>query len=120
MEIPYDDLFDKYNVNESDSTIIVRALDQGDENVYALIRNPNTNGGTLTYDNESVSLSLYAAKMNGDRQTKNKFARFLAYDAQEVGDPTAGDTRVEEVVQLGRAAWNSSTAPNTRAATPPR
>ena len=88
VEIPYDDLFDKYNVNESDSTIIVRALDQGDENVYALIRNPNTNGGTLTYDNESVSLSLYAAKFNGDRQTKNKFARFLVYDAQEVGDPT--------------------------------
>ena len=87
VEIPYDDLFDKYNVNETEAIIVIRALDQGDEKIYSLIKNPNTNGGTLTYDNESVSMSLYAAKFNGDALTKNKYCRFLAYDASEVGDP---------------------------------
>ena len=87
IELPYDELFDMYNTNISDSTIIVRALDQGDEKVYALIRQPNTNGGTLTYENESVSMSLYAAKFNGNALTKNKYCRFLTYDGSEVGDP---------------------------------
>ena len=87
VEIPYDELFDKYNINETDATIIVRALDQGDEKVYALIRQPNANGGTLTYDNESVSLSCYSAQFNGGGLTYNKYCRFFVYDVSEVGDP---------------------------------
>lgn len=87
IEIPYDELFDKYNLNETDSTIIVRALDQGDEKAYALIRQPYTNGGTLTYENESVSLSCYSAKFNGNALTENKYCRFFVYDLSEVGEP---------------------------------
>ena len=87
IEIPYDELFDRYNTVDSDYAIIIRALDQGDEKVYALIKNPNANGGTLSYQNESVSLSIHAAKFDGDALTKNKYSRFLAYDTSDVGDP---------------------------------
>lgn len=87
IEIPYDELFDRYNTVDSDYAIIIRALDQGDEHVYALIKNPDANGGTLSYQNESVSLSIHAAKFDGDALTKNKYSRFLAYDTSDVGDP---------------------------------
>jgi hypothetical protein len=87
IEIPYDELFDRYNTVDSDYAIIIRALDQGDEHVYALIKNPDTNGGTLSYQNESVSLSIHAAKFDGDALTKNKYSRFLAYDTSDVGNP---------------------------------
>ena len=87
IEIPYDELFDRYNTVDSDYTIIIRALDQGDEKAYVLIKNPNANSGTLSYENDSVSLSMYAAKFDGDALTKNKYTRFLAYDTSEVGDP---------------------------------
>jgi hypothetical protein len=72
---------------DSDYAIIIRALDQGDEKAYVLIKNPNTNDGTLSYQNESVSLSMHAAKFDGDALTKNKYSRFLAYDTSDVGDP---------------------------------
>lgn len=87
IEIPYDELFDRYNTVDSDYTIIIRALDQGDEHVYALIKNPDANGGTLSYQNESVSLSIHAAKFDGDALTKNKYSRFFAYDTSDVGNP---------------------------------
>lgn len=87
IEIPYDELFDRYNTVDSDYAIIIRALDQGDEKVYALIKNPDANGGTLSYQNESVSMSIHAAKFDGDALTKNKYSRFLAYDTSDVGDP---------------------------------
>ena len=87
VEIPYDEIYDKYNLGVPDNSIIVRALDQGDEKIYYLIREPNSNGGTLTYENDAVSMSLYSAKFNGDALTKNKYARFLVYDTSEVGDP---------------------------------
>ena len=87
IEIPYDELFDRYNTVDSDYAIIIRALDQGDEKAYVLIKNPDANGGTLSYQNESVSLSIHAAKFDGDALTKNKYSRFLAYDTSDVGDP---------------------------------
>ena len=87
IEIPYDELFDRYNTVDSDYAIIIRALDQGDEKAYVLIKNPDANGGTLSYQNESVSLSIHAAKFDGDALTKNKYSRFLAYDTSDVGNP---------------------------------
>lgn len=87
VEIPYGEIHDQYNVGVPQNAIIIRALDQGDENIYYLIRVPNTNGGTLTYENDSVSMTLYSAKFNGDALTKNKYCRFLTYDNSEAGDP---------------------------------
>ena len=87
VEIPYGEIHDQYNVGVPNNSIIIRALDQGDENIYYLIRVPNTNGGTLTYENDSVSMTLYSAKFNGDALTKNKYCRFLTYDNSEAGDP---------------------------------
>lgn len=87
VEIPYGEIHDQYNVGVPQNAIIIRALDQGDENIYYLIRVPNTNGGTLTYENDSVSMMLYSAKFNGDALTKNKYCRFLTYDNSEAGDP---------------------------------
>jgi hypothetical protein len=87
VEIPYDEIYDKYNLGVPTNSIIVRALDQGDEKIYYLIREPNSNGATLSYDNEQVSMSLFAAKVNDVTLTKNKYARFLVYDTSEVGDP---------------------------------
>lgn len=87
VEIPYGEIHDQYNVGVPQNAIIIRALDQGDENIYYLIRVPNTNGGTLTYENDSVSMTLYSAKFNGDALTENKYCRFLTYDNSEAGDP---------------------------------
>lgn len=87
VEIPYGEIHDQYNVGVPQNAIIIRALDQGDENIYYLIRVPNTNGGTLTYENDSVSMTLYSAKFNGDALTMNKYCRFLTYDNSEAGDP---------------------------------
>ena len=87
VEIPYGEIHDQYNVGVPNNSIIVRALDQGDENIYYLIKEPNTNGGTLTYENDAVSMSLYSAKFDGDALTKNKYCRFLTYDSSDVGDP---------------------------------
>lgn len=87
VEIPYGEIHDQYNVGVPQNAIIIRALDQGDENIYYLIRVPNTNGGTLTYENDSISMTLYSAKFNGDALTKNKYCRFLTYDNSEAGDP---------------------------------
>ena len=87
VEIPYDEIYDKYNLGVPDNSIIIRALDQGDEKIYYLIKSPNTNGTTLSYDNEQMSMSCYAALQNNATLTKNKYARFLVYDTSEVGDP---------------------------------
>ena len=87
VEIPYGEIRDQYNVGVPQIAIIIRALDQGDEKIYYLIKEPNTNGGTLTYENDAVSISLYSAKFNGDTLTKNKYCRFLTYDNSDVGDP---------------------------------
>lgn len=91
IEIPYDELYEMYNTGIPTNSIIIRALDQGDEKIYYLTREPNANGGTLTYQNESVAMTLYAAKFNGDALTKNKYCRFLVYDSSEVGDPETQD-----------------------------
>ena len=91
IEIPYDELYDQYNLGIPNNPIMVRALDQGDERIYYLIKEPNSNGGSLTYQNDTVSMTLYAAKFNGDALTKNKYCRFLVYDTSEVGDPDTQD-----------------------------
>lgn len=91
VEIPYGEIHDQYNVGVPQNAIIIRALDQGDERIYYLIKEPNTNGGTLTYENDAVSMSLYSAKFNGDALTMNKYCRFLTYDNSDVGDPETQD-----------------------------
>lgn len=91
VEIPYDEIYDQYNVGVPNNNIIIRALDQGDEKIYYLIRNPNSNVGSLTYENDAVAMTLYSAKFDGDALTKNKYCRFLTYDNSEVGDPDTQD-----------------------------
>lgn len=94
-EIPYDELFDRYNTGIPSNNIIIRALDQGDEKIYYLIRTPDSNGATLTYENDTVAMTLYSAKVDSlpptpDRDpalTFNKYCRFLTFDSSEVGDP---------------------------------
>ena len=87
VEIPYDELYDQYNIGIPGSPIIVRALDQGDERIYYLIRKPDINGGALTYENDTMSMTIYSAKFDGGL-TFNKYSRFLVYDSSEVGDPS--------------------------------
>ena len=91
IEIPYDELYDRYNMGVPNNNIIIRALDQGDEKIYYLIKTPTPESGqtaaSLTYENDSVAMTLYAAKQNGTELTYNKYCRFLVYDTSEVGDP---------------------------------
>lgn len=87
IEIPYDELFDTYN--NGNPTIIVRSVDYYEHDVYCLIRQPNTDGGTLNYENDTISLSCYAehVKDTGDYKDKKKYCRFLVYDDNDVGNP---------------------------------
>ena len=91
VEIPYDEIYDQYNTGVPNNNIIIRALDQGDEKIYYLIKTPDANGGSLTYENDAVAMTLYSAKFDGDALTKNKYCRFLTYDNSEVGDPDTQD-----------------------------
>jgi hypothetical protein len=87
VEIPYDEIYDQYNVGVPNNNIIIRALDQGDEKIYYLIKNPDSNGLALTYENDSVEMTCYSAKFDGEALTENKYCRFLTFDSSEVGDP---------------------------------
>lgn len=95
VEIPYDELYDQYNTGVPADSIIIRALDQGDEKIYYLIKTPDSNGATLTYENDTVAMSCYMAKIDNlppdpsrdPAPTFNKYCRFLTFDSSEVGDP---------------------------------
>jgi hypothetical protein len=88
VEVPYDELFDKYNLGTNET--IVRSVDWYEREIYSTIKQPQANGGTLTYENDEVSLIVYMANKptvqtnsGGDK----KYARFLVYDDNDVATP---------------------------------
>lgn len=88
VEVPYDELFDQYNIGTNET--IVRSVDWYEREVYATIKQPQSNGGSLTYENDEVSLTVYMALAPTDRSNsgkERKYARFLVYDDGDVGDP---------------------------------
>lgn len=91
IEIPYDELYDQYNTGIPSGTlqdplIIERPLDWQSESVYCLIRTPKVNGGTMTYDNDAVTMTCYAATLTNSELRANKYCRFFVYDSSDVGD----------------------------------
>ena len=88
VEVPYDELFDQYNLGTNET--IVRSVDWYEREVYSTIKQPQANGGTLTYENDEVSLTVYMANKPTDQNNsgnQKKYARFLVYDDGDVGTP---------------------------------
>ena len=89
IEIPYDELFDKYNTGMPSNLIIARSVDWYERGVYNLIRVPDENSGNMTYENDNVSLTCYMALKpgtgNGGGNGK-KYCRFFVYDDSDVGN----------------------------------
>ena len=88
IEVPYDELFDKYNLGTNDT--IVRSVDWYEREIYATIKQPQSAGSTLVYENDEVSLSVYMANKPTDQTgsgDQKKYARFLVYDDGDVGNP---------------------------------
>ena len=87
IEIPYDELYDQYNLGDTDT--IVRSVDYYEHEVYNLIRMPDIDGGTLTYENDTVGLTCYMESVpetghsGGDGK---RYCRFFVYDDDDVGD----------------------------------
>ena len=88
VEVPYDELFDQYNLGTNET--IVRSVDWYEREVYSTIKQPQANGGTLTYENDEVSLTVYMANKPTDQTNsggEKKYARFLVYDDNDVATP---------------------------------
>ena len=88
VEVPYDELFDQYNLGTNET--IVRSVDYYEREVYDTIKYPQANGGSLVYENDEVSLTVYMANKPTDATDSGKdkkYARFLVYDDGDVGDP---------------------------------
>lgn len=88
VEVPYDELFDQYNLGTNET--IVRSADYYEREVYDTIKYPQANGGSLVYENDEVSLTVYMANKPTDATDSGngkKYARFLVYDDGDVGDP---------------------------------
>ena len=105
IEIPYDELYDQYNVGISSSPIIMRSVDWFEHNIYNQIRVPDANGGTLSYENDTVALSCYMANKPGTQEGAGgakKYCRFLVYDDGEVG----GNLETQEIPESKEAfSW---------------
>ena len=89
VEIPYDELFDQYNMGNLNATTIVRPVDYFEHDVYNLIRVPDSNGGTLAYENDTVSLSCLMTTKPGtgsDAGNQKRYCRFFVYDDSDVGE----------------------------------
>ena len=89
VEIPYDELFDQYNMGNLNSSTIVRPVDYYEHDVYNLIRVPDSNGGTLAYENDNVSLSCLMTTKPGtgsDAGNQKRYCRFFVYDDSDVGE----------------------------------
>jgi hypothetical protein len=87
IEIPYEELYNKYNTGQSD--IIIRSVDYYERNVYNLIRQPDANNTTLTYENDTVTMECYMANKPGTTQDAGKakkFCRLFVYDDDDVGN----------------------------------
>lgn len=90
IEIPYDELYNQYNIGQSD--IIIRSVDYYERDIYSLIRQPDGNNQTLDYENDSVQLQCYMAEKPGTNHSAGgakKYCRFLVYDDDNVG-PVGG------------------------------
>ena len=94
VEIPYDELYDKYNVGVPSRPIIVRSVDWYAREVYNLIREPDSettagNENKLIYENDTVSLTCVMAVKPGTGDNagdRAKYCRFFVYDDSDVGD----------------------------------
>jgi hypothetical protein len=87
IEIPYEEIYNKYNTGQSD--IIIRSVDYYERNVYNLIRQPDANNTTLTYENDTVTMECYMANKPGTTQDAGKakkFCRLFVYDDDDVGN----------------------------------
>lgn len=87
VEIPYDELFDRYNLGQSST--IIRSVDWYEHNVYNLIRQPNANASNIEYEDDVVSLRCYMALVPGtgaDAGNQKKYCRFFCYDDVDVGE----------------------------------
>jgi hypothetical protein len=91
VEIPYDELFDQYNIGQVDT--IIRSVDWYEHNVYNLIRQPNANNSQISYEDDAVSLTCYMALVPGTGAGAGgakKYCRFIAYDDGDVGEVGEG------------------------------
>lgn len=88
IEVPYDELFDQYNVGGND--VIVRSVDWYEREVYCAVNQPQANSSYLTYENDEVDMSVYMASAptnQTDSGNGKKYGRFLVYDDSDVGNP---------------------------------
>lgn len=87
IEIPYDELFDRYYMGQSN--IIVRSVDYYERGIYCAAKAPDANNQHMTYENDNVSVDCYMATVPGtgnNAGNAKKYCRFLVYDDSEVGD----------------------------------
>jgi len=110
IEIPYDELYDRYNAGlpagtQQDPRIIIRSVDWYSHNVYNLIRQPDTDGGHLIYDNDNVSIDVYMQTKPGvgdDAGNQKRYGRFFVYDDTDVGD----DITTQQIPESkGQFSW---------------
>jgi hypothetical protein len=90
IELPYDELFDRYNIGQYDS--ICQSVDWYSRAIYAnRTPQPNADNSTLTYENDEVSLSCYmeSAPSARDGGGYKRYCRFIAYDDGDAVDPGA-------------------------------
>lgn len=90
IEIPYDELFDRYFTGHS--IIIVRSVDYYEHDIYCSVRAPFADNTSMVYENDSVSMECYMATNPGSGHSagnKKKYCRFIVYDDDEVG-PVGG------------------------------
>lgn len=98
IEIPYEELYERYNIGIPQSPIIMRSVDWYEHNVYNLVRQPNANNSTLAYENDSVSLECYMELVPGtgqDSGNQKRYCRFFTYDDNDVG----GDLQSQQIPQ---------------------
>lgn len=97
IEIPYDELFDKYNLGNSST--IVRPVDYYEHEVYNLIRVPDGNNASMAYENDTVSLAVHMDNKPGigyGGGVGKIYCRFFVYDDQDVGDVGGGVPKSKE------------------------
>jgi hypothetical protein len=86
IEIPYEELFDKYNTGQSNT--IVRSVDYYEHDVYNLIRIPDEPNAPMTYEDDTVSLTCYMESVPGTGHSGGngkRYCRFFVYDDDDVG-----------------------------------
>lgn len=82
IEVPYDELYDRYNTGEVHK--MVWSVDYYDHDIYYAVCEPNTNNGSMTYENDEISMELRTVNVTSD--DRKIYGRFLVFDDEDVGD----------------------------------